>query len=111
VTNPDVCFKEAAEILRERARLGQLYHEFLRFPSMSAGMYVLAKGAEDRQSPHNQDELYYVLRGRGRLRAGDEDREVRPGSLMFVAAHVAHRFHDIEEELELLVFFAPAEVE
>jgi quercetin dioxygenase-like cupin family protein len=111
MSDNDVSFQEASAILRERARLGQPYHEFLRVPSMSAGMYVLAKGAEDRQSPHNQDELYYVLRGRARLRAGEEDRELRPGSLVFVAAQVAHRFHDIEEDLELLVFFAPAEVE
>ncbi|MGA2709879.1 MAG: cupin domain-containing protein, partial [Steroidobacteraceae bacterium] len=65
----------------------------------------------DRQSPHHQDELYYVLRGKARLRAATEDRSVREGSLIFVAAEVEHQFYDIEEELTVLVLFAPAELE
>jgi quercetin dioxygenase-like cupin family protein len=54
-------------------------------------------------------EAYYVVRGRGRFKAGGEDREVSPGSVIYVAAEVEHRFYDIEEELAALVFFAPAE--
>ncbi len=53
--------------------------------------------------------MYYVLRGRARMRVGAEDRAVGAGSVIFVAAEVEHRFHDIAEELALLVFFAPAE--
>jgi mannose-6-phosphate isomerase-like protein (cupin superfamily) len=76
---------------------------------MSAGLYVLAAGATDLQQPHHEDEIYYVVRGKGRFRAGDEDREISAGSVLFVAAEVEHRFHDIVEELAMLVFFAPAE--
>jgi quercetin dioxygenase-like cupin family protein len=76
---------------------------------MSAGLYVLAAGATDQQQPHHEDEMYYVVRGKGRFRAGDEDREISAGSVLFVAAEVEHRFHDIVEELAMLVFFAPAE--
>ena len=93
----------------DRARRGQRYHEFLRVPAMSAGLYVLAAGAQDPQKPHHQDELYYVVRGRARMRAGSDDREVTAGSVIFVAAEVEHRFYDITEELAVLVFFAPAE--
>jgi quercetin dioxygenase-like cupin family protein len=50
-----------------------------------------------------------VIRGRARFEAGAEDREVSGGSVIFVAAEVGHRFYDITEELEILVFFAPAE--
>ena len=85
------------------------YLECLRVPAMSAGVYTLPAGALDTQSPHRQDEVYYVVRGRARLRAGAEDRPVAPGALIFVAAGVEHRFYDIEEELCLLVLFAPAE--
>jgi mannose-6-phosphate isomerase-like protein (cupin superfamily) len=102
-------FDSIAEIDREREQRGKLYHEFLRVPAMSAGLYVLAAGATDRQSPHREDEIYYVIRGKGRFRAGDDDREISAGSVLFVAAEVEHRFHDIREELALLVFFAPAE--
>ena len=93
----------------DRARRGQRYQEFLRVPAMSAGLYVLAAGAQDPQKPHHEDELYYVVRGRARMRAGSDDREVTAGSVIFVAAEVEHRFYDITEELAVLVFFAPAE--
>jgi quercetin dioxygenase-like cupin family protein len=76
---------------------------------MSAGLYVLAAGATDPQKPHHEDEMYYVIRGKGRFRAGDDDQEVSAGSVLFVAAEVEHRFYDITEELAVLVFFAPAE--
>ncbi len=83
--------------------------EFLRVPAMSAGVYTLAAGATDPQKPHKEDEMYYVVRGRARMRVGAEDRAVSPGSVIFVAAEVPHRFYDIAEELMVLVFFAPAE--
>ncbi|HEY1264378.1 MAG TPA: cupin domain-containing protein, partial [Terriglobales bacterium] len=73
------------------------------------GVYALAAGALDPQSPHREDELYYVVRGRARMKAGNQDQNVTAGSVIFVAAGVEHRFHTIEEELMVLVFFAPAE--
>lgn len=76
---------------------------------MSAGLYALAVGATDTQRPHHEDEIYYVIRGRGRFRAGDQNTDVSPGSVLFVAAEVEHNFYDIAEELAVLVFFAPAE--
>ena len=101
---------ELAEIDRERTAGAQLYHEFLRVPDLSAGLYVLEAGAVDPQSPHTEDELYYVVAGRGAITVGAETREVTAGSLVFVAATVPHRFHDIVERLEVLVVFGPAEV-
>ncbi len=76
---------------------------------MSAGVYVLGPGAIDRQSQHGEDEVYFVVRGRGRFQQGEGDRSVSAGDILFVAAHAPHRFHAIEEELVLLVVFAPAE--
>ena len=102
-------FASLAEIEEQRAAGGKQYREFLRVPAMSAGLYVLPAGAVDRQKPHREDEIYYVVRGRARFKAGAEDREVSAGSVIFVAAEVGHRFYDITEELAVLVFFAPAE--
>jgi quercetin dioxygenase-like cupin family protein len=45
------------------------------------------------------------------MRVGSQDQALSRGSLIFVAADVEHRFYNIEEELTVLVFFAPAEVE
>ncbi|HVG00691.1 MAG TPA: cupin domain-containing protein [Chloroflexia bacterium] len=100
---------ELEEILGERGRSARPYIEFLRKESMSAGIYVLPAGGVDGQKPHTEDELYYVLSGRATVMVGGEERPVRAGSAVFVAAEVEHRFHSIEEELVLLVFFAPAE--
>jgi len=102
-------FTKVEEIDRERAKAGKLYREFLRIPAMSAGLYVLPAGGTDPQRPHHEDEMYYVIRGRARFRAGDEDAEVSAGSALFVAAEVEHRFYDITKDLAVLVFFAPAE--
>ncbi len=100
---------EFADVEAARAASGERYHEFLRVPDLSAGIYVIEAGGTDPQSPHTEDELYYVISGRAIVSVGAETRPVIPGSLIFVAAGVPHRFHDIAERLELLVAFGPAE--
>lgn len=100
---------QVAELERQRQSGGKRYHEFLRVPAMSAGLYVLGAGSTDPQKPHQQDEMYYVIRGRARMRIADEEQSVGPGSVIFVAAQAEHRFFDISEELVVLVFFAPEE--
>ena len=102
-------FFEVQQLTEQRANTAKAYLEFLRIPAMSAGIYVLAAGTTDLQQPHDEDEMYYVVRGRARMRVGSEDREIGAGSVIFVEAHLEHRFHDIQEELVVLVFFAPAE--
>jgi len=102
-------FFQIDQLEQERARAGKSYLEFLRIPAMSAGLYRLAAGGADPQKPHKEDEMYCVVRGRARIQVGSEDRVVSAGSVIFVAAEVDHRFHDIAEELVILVFFAPAE--
>jgi len=98
------------DALAEDARLkANGYLEFLRVPSLSAGVYALAAGATDPQTPHLEDEVYYVVRGRGKLRRGTEELPALPGDVLYVPAGEPHRFHSIEEELVLLVVFAPAE--
>jgi len=99
------------DLLATRAASGKLYQEFLRVPALSAGIYGLAAGAVDRQSPHDQDEIYYVISGCAHFRVADEDRPIHPGDTLYVAAQVPHKFHTITEDLTLLVFFAPAEGE
>ena len=96
------------ELLAEARSSGNDFHEFLRRPALSCGIYRLSAGGADDQAPHHEDEVYLVLRGSGRLRVGDEDVAVGPGSLVYVAAQVEHRFHNYAEDLEILVLFAPA---
>jgi mannose-6-phosphate isomerase-like protein (cupin superfamily) len=100
---------ELTAVEAQRAGSGRPYLEFLRVPALSAGLYTLEAGAVDGQSPHTEDEIYVVMTGRARITVRDEVRDVGPGSVVYVAATVPHRFHDITERLGLLVVFAPAE--
>lgn len=100
---------ELHEVLATIAASGRPFAELVRSHDLSVGVYVLGAGATDHQSPHTEDEVYFVVRGRGRITVGDEDRGVEPGTIVFVAADVQHRFHDIAEELVVFVAFGPAE--
>jgi mannose-6-phosphate isomerase-like protein (cupin superfamily) len=83
--------------------------EVLRSDLLSVGLYIVAAGGTDDQTPHDEDEVYYAVRGRAKLRVGAEDHPVKPGTLLFVPALAVHFFHEIEEELILVVFWAPPE--
>jgi mannose-6-phosphate isomerase-like protein (cupin superfamily) len=100
---------ELAEVAARRAAAGTPYLEFITVPDLSVGLYVLAPGQPDLQQPHTEDEAYYVVAGSSRISVGDEIREVRAGSVVFVGAGVPHHFHDITSELTILVVFGPAE--
>ena len=82
------------------------YLEFLNVPALNCGVYALAAGSKDMQAPHDEDEVYLVLSGKARMRLGNEDRSVGPGSLLYVSATTEHSFFEIEEDMTLLVFFA-----
>jgi mannose-6-phosphate isomerase-like protein (cupin superfamily) len=83
--------------------------EVVRSGLLSVGLYTLGAGAVDDQTPHLEDEVYYTVRGRATLHVDGDEHSVEPGSLLFVPARAVHRFHDIVEELVLLVFWAPPE--
>ena len=100
---------ELAQLIQQRKDSNKLYLEFLKVPDLSMGLYILPAGGTDPQSPHTEDEVYYVVNGRAKIKVAEEDRAVQAGSIVYVARNVEHRFHSIEEELTVLVFFAPAE--
>ena len=84
------------------------YRPFFENDTLTAGLYELAAGEEDRQPVHQRDEIYLVTRGAATLHAGDKVFPAGPGGLFFVAAGVAHRFEDITEDLQVMVFFSKA---
>ena len=86
---------------------GHGYVDFFASDKLSVGLSIWPRGTADRQRPHLEDEVYYVISGRATIRVANEDRFVQPGSLVFVAAGAEHRFHDIEEDLRVLIFWAP----
>jgi len=66
------------------------------------------KDEADNQTPHQQDEAYFVIRGIGQITVADQVHPLRPGDLIFVPKTTPHHFHDFEQEgLDLLVIFGP----
>ena len=100
---------EINQLISQHTDSKKLYLEFLKVPDLSMGLYILPAGGTDPQSPHTEDEVYYVVNGKAQIKVADEDRAVQAGSIVYVAKNVEHRFHSIEEELTVIVFFAPAE--
>ncbi|MDF3300888.1 cupin domain-containing protein [Streptomyces tropicalis] len=93
----------------ERAANDGAYLQFLHERNMSVGLYALDAGAFDPQQPHRQDEVYFVVSGRASVSVGLETTEVSRGSVVYVPAGVAHKFHHISEDLRVLVVFSPPE--
>jgi mannose-6-phosphate isomerase-like protein (cupin superfamily) len=77
-----------------------------RVPDLSMDCTGCRRERPIRSSLHG-GRVYYVISGRGGCACAD-DRLVM-GDLVYVAKAVEHKFHSIEEDLTLLVFFAPAE--
>jgi mannose-6-phosphate isomerase-like protein (cupin superfamily) len=98
---------EHRALQRQRVEAGRPYLEFLRSETFELGLYELAAGSEDGQQPHDEDEVYVVLSGRGRFVVDGEDVAIGPGTVLFVEKHAVHRFHSIEEDLSIVVAFSP----
>lgn len=94
------------DIRRMRAEHGRPWQEFIRVPDLFTGLYEIPAGGTDGQSPHDADEVYYVLAGRGTLVVEGERIAAGPGSVIYVAKEKEHRFVDVTEDLSVLVFFA-----
>jgi mannose-6-phosphate isomerase-like protein (cupin superfamily) len=105
---PDWLHFDIDDVRAQRAEHGRPWQEFIRVPDLFTGLYEIPAGGEDRQSPHDADEVYYVLAGRATAVVEGDRVDVGPGSVLFVAKEKEHRFVDITEDLSILVFFATA---
>ena len=98
---------EVADLIAARQGRAHEYEDFIRSDLLSVGLATWPAGAVDTQQPHTEDEVYYVVQGRARITVAGEEQAVGPGSVVFVATGVEHRFVDIDEQLQVLVFWAP----
>ena len=87
------------------------YLQFVNVDTLHCGIYHLAAGSRDGQSPHTEDEVYYVQAGRSKFHMDGQEFDCQPGTILFVPAHKTHYFHEITEDLTLLVFFSKVPVE
>jgi mannose-6-phosphate isomerase-like protein (cupin superfamily) len=103
---PKVAAFDLSDLAPRRAKSGEPWLEFLSTSTLRTGLYVLPAGGTDHQTPHKEDEVYHVVAGRAILDVDGESHPVRAGSIVYVRAGVPHHFHTIQEELEVVVFFA-----
>jgi mannose-6-phosphate isomerase-like protein (cupin superfamily) len=80
------------------------YEVVHRSPGLEIGVYVLVAPEPDLQSPHEDDEVYVVLEGRGTLEVEGQQVELREGHAVFVPAGAEHHFVGYEQ-LSVLVLF------
>lgn len=90
------------------AKIGddEYFNDFLRVRDLEAGVLRLRPGEEDTQTPHDADELYYVVQGSGYIWVGGEHKAVKKGSIVFVPAKVSHYFYGNSDLLIVLYIFA-----
>ncbi len=98
------------DINQKRLSEGGPYLSFLNEKSLKTGLYVLPKGTEDKQNPHDLDEVYYVIEGRSKFFVDGDTVDVSPGDVLYVKAQIEHRFKEITEDLKILVFFSEFKV-
>ena len=81
------------------------FHTFINRETLAAGVLVLQPGEEDTQTPHDSDEVYYVVKGDGFLKINKKDYPISEGKMYFVQKDVAHYFFGNTKELIVLYFF------
>jgi len=65
-------------------------------------------GTEDMQQPHDRDEVYFIVRGSGWFRNGQEHHPFQSGDMLFVPAGVQHRFEEYTDDFcTWVVFYGP----
>ena len=93
------------QAVKERLAAGGGGYEVVHSsPGIEIGVYVLVAPEPDRQQPHEDDEVYVVLEGRGTLEVEDERVELAEGNAVFVPARAEHRFVGYEELAVLVIF-------
>jgi len=69
---------------------------------------LYAPRGEDPQTPHDRDEVYFVVSGTGDFTAAGERSRFAAGDALFVAARVAHRFENFSPDFAAwVVFYGP----
>jgi len=83
----------------------EYFHTFINRETLAAGILLLQPGEKDTQTPHDSDEIYYIIRGDGFLKINKKDYPLSEGKVFFVAKNVEHYFFGNTSELAVLYFF------
>lgn len=93
------------EYLKNTPKSGSYYHTFINRNNLAAGVLRLQPGEKDTQTPHDTDEIYYIVKGDGFLNISGKDYKILEAKAYFVGKNIEHKFHDNKKELVVLYFF------
>ncbi len=82
----------------------------MRHGTMQVKLFTPATNVnrQDRQVPHEQDELYLVQSGTAQFTVEGHTVAAQPGDVLFVAAGQHHQFSDVSPDfLTWVVFYGP----
>ena len=81
------------------------FHTFINRENLATGVLVLEPGEEDTQTPHESDEVYYIIKGDGFLKINKKNYPVSEGKIFYVSKNTEHNFFGNSKELVVLYFF------
>jgi mannose-6-phosphate isomerase-like protein (cupin superfamily) len=92
-----------------RTALDEAAENYFTVLTHGQGRFLLFKPeGEDTQTPHTQDEVYFVVSGTGTFRRGEDVVTFAPGDMLFVPAHVPHKFETMSDDfLTWVAFWGP----
>ena len=86
---------------------GLLSAQLFSHGSMKLRYYAPKK--VDKQTPHDQDEVYIIISGQGWFQNGDESHSFSPGDVIFAPTGQEHRFFDFSDDFATwVIFYGPA---
>ena len=101
-----VALAQAVAALAGQVSGGKPFAQMITRGTLRVGLY--APRGKDPQQPHDQDEVYVVMSGRGTFRNGPVSHPFQPGDVLFVPAGVRHLFEDFSDDLYVwVVFYGP----
>jgi mannose-6-phosphate isomerase-like protein (cupin superfamily) len=93
----------ADALIRLERSNGAFFTKVMDHGSMSVEIYRPIK--TDQQTPHQQDELYVIISGRGEFLNDGKRVAFNPGDVLFVAAGIEHRFENFTDDFSTWVIF------
>jgi mannose-6-phosphate isomerase-like protein (cupin superfamily) len=96
---------DTKQYLKNLGKGKSYFHTFINKENLAAGIIRLEPGQEDAQTPHESDEVYYIVNGNGFLNIAGKDYAVSEGMSYYVGKDIEHRFHGNTKELVVLYFF------
>lgn len=99
-------FKNKVALSEALAKLKKEDKEFISFFSHgSLDLELYQPKVEDKQQPHQRDEVYIISTGKATFMLEGEYTEVKAGDFLFVAANKEHQFTQFSDDFSTWVLF------